>query len=64
MGTPALSRSQSSPHQNLHQQQSVPNNYRQVGFQMNPFPADHDYCRFESVLLVNQITAIGNEMFV
>ena len=28
---------------------------------MNPFPADHDYCRFESVLLVSQITAIGNK---
>ena len=24
--------------------------------------ADHDYCRFKSVLLVHQITVIGNEV--
>ena len=28
----------------------------------NPYPADHDYCRFKSVLLVDEITVIGNEM--
>ena len=27
-------------------------------------PADHDYCRFQSVLLVDQITVIENEMCV
>ena len=31
---------------------------------INPYPADHDYCRFQSVLLVDQITVIGNEMCV
>ena len=30
----------------------------------NPYPADHDYCRFQYVLLVDQITIIGNEMCV
>ena len=31
---------------------------------VNPYPADLDYCRFYSVLLVEQITVIGNEMCV
>ena len=31
---------------------------------VNPYPADHDYCRFQPVLLVDQITDIGNEMCV
>ena len=26
------------------------------------YPADHDHCHFLSVLLVDQITDIGNEM--
>ena len=30
----------------------------------NTDPADHDYSRFYSVLLVNQSTVIGNEMCV
>ena len=30
----------------------------------NPYPADHDYCRFSSVLLVDQINTIGDEMSV
>ena len=33
-------------------------------FLYNPYPADHDYCRFQSVLLVDHITVIGNEMCV
>ena len=28
------------------------------------YPADHDYCRFYSVWLVDQITDTGNEMCV
>ena len=28
----------------------------------NPYPADHDYCRFQFVLFVDQITGIGNKM--
>ena len=35
-----------------------------MSFSFNPYPADHDYCRFLSVLLVGQITVIGNEMCV
>ena len=31
---------------------------------IEPYPADHDYCRFLSVLLVDQITVIGNDMCV
>ena len=31
---------------------------------VNPYPAYHDYCRFQFVLLVEQITVIGNEMCV
>ena len=31
---------------------------------VNPYPADHDYCRFQPVLLVDQITDIGNEIGV
>ena len=31
---------------------------------VNPHPADHDYCRFQSVLLVDQFTAIGDEMCI
>ena len=31
---------------------------------INPCPAEHDYSRFYSVLLVDQITVIGNEMHV
>ena len=27
---------------------------------VNPYPADHDDCRFYSVFLVNQIPDIGN----
>ena len=27
---------------------------------VNPYSADPDYCRFNSVLLVAQITVIGN----
>ena len=30
----------------------------------NSYPAYHDYCRFKSVILVDQITAIGNEICV
>ena len=30
----------------------------------NPHPADHDYCRFQFVLLVYQITVFGNKMCV
>ena len=30
----------------------------------NSYPADHDYCRFYSDLLVDQITVIGNKMYV
>ena len=30
----------------------------------NPYPADHGYCRFSSVLLVDQINTIGDEMSV
>ena len=30
----------------------------------NPYPADHDYCRFKSVLLADKITVVGNEMTV
>ena len=26
------------------------------------FPANHDYCRFQSVFLVDQITDIGDKM--
>ena len=29
---------------------------------VNPYPADHDYCRFQSVLFVDQITVIGKRM--
>ena len=31
---------------------------------INPHPDDHHYCRFYSVLLVDQITVIQNEMCV
>ena len=31
---------------------------------VNPYSAAHDYCRFIYVSLVDQITAIGNEMCV
>ena len=31
---------------------------------VNPYPADHDYFRFYSALLVDQITVIGNEFCV
>ena len=31
---------------------------------VNHYPADHDYCRFWYVLLVDQITVIGYEMCV
>ena len=31
---------------------------------LNHLPADHDYCRFYPVLVVDQITDIGNEMCV
>ena len=31
---------------------------------VNPLPADHDYCRFKSVWLTDQITTIGNELSV
>ena len=30
----------------------------------NRLPADHDYCRFQPVLLVGEITDIGDEMGV
>ena len=37
-------------------------------YMLNPmvslYPADHDYCRFQYVLLVDQITVIRNEMCV
>ena len=33
-------------------------------YAVNSYPADRDYCRFHSVLLVDQITVIGNEMCV
>ena len=33
-------------------------------FLINPYPADHNYCPFESVLLVLQNNVIGNEMSV
>ena len=29
-------------------------------FFINPYPADHDYCRFYFVLLGNKITVIRN----
>ena len=32
--------------------------------QVNLLPADHDDCRFQPVLWVDQITDIGNEMGV
>ena len=35
---------------------------RVILYPLNPYPADHNYCRFQSVLLVGQITDIGNEM--
>ena len=38
--------------------------YRECHFYVSPYPADHDYCRFWSVLFVDQITVIGNEMCV
>ena len=31
---------------------------------VNPYPADQDYCRFLFVLFVDQITEIGNKMCV
>ena len=31
---------------------------------VNPYPAIHDYCRFLSVLLVDQINVILNELCV
>ena len=31
---------------------------------INPYPADHDFCRFHLVLSVDQVTFIGNEMCV
>ena len=34
------------------------------GCLFSPYSADHDYCHFLSVLLVDQITVIGNEMYV
>ena len=36
----------------------------QVRNAINPLPADHDYVRFYSSLLVDQITVIGHEMCV
>ena len=38
--------------------------YHIVYHNVNHYPADNDYCRFKSVLLVDQITFIGNEMSV
>ena len=34
------------------------------GCNTNPYPADHDFCCFQPVLLANQITDIRNEMCV
>ena len=31
---------------------------------ISPYPADHDYCCFYFVILVDQITVIRNEMCV
>ena len=33
-------------------------------FSNNPYPADHDYCRFQSAFLADQVTDIGNEIRV
>ena len=40
------------------------NGYRLSTLRVNPYPANHDYSRFYSVLLVNQITVFGIEMCV
>ena len=34
----------------------------QSSYVLNTYPADHDFCRFYYVLLVDQITVIGYEM--
>ena len=39
-------------------------NVRKHVFCVNPYPADHDYCRFSLFLLVSEIAVIGNEMCV
>ena len=43
---------------------NLPSNIDHRTVRVNPYPADHDYCCFYSVLLVNQITVIGKEMCV
>ena len=37
---------------------------KQIKNMANLFPADHDYCRFQIILFIDQITAIGNGMCV
>ena len=37
-------------------------NLRGANSMQNPYPADHDFVRFQPILLVDQITVIGNEM--
>ena len=53
-----------NPHQAFQGVKSSGLYNEKYGRPINPYPAHHDYCRFQPVLFVDKMTVIENEMFV